>query len=133
MDLIDKENAAFLQVHQDRGQRSLVLDRRPGTGPDLHPQLVGEDVCESRLPKARRAAEENMLEGLTATFGAFENQLQVVLERLLADELREAARPETDFDLVLGAEALRLQHPRFTHGRTPAATCCRLTRGLARS
>jgi hypothetical protein len=74
-----------------------------------------------------------MLECLTAAFGAFEDQLQVVLQGLLADELQEAARTETDFDLVLGAEALRLQRPRFTHGRTPAATCGRLTQGLARS
>jgi len=101
MDLIDEEDAAGLEVHQRRGQRPLVLDGRAGAGAQVRAHLAGEDVGERGLAQPWRATEEDVLQGFATALGTAQDQLEVVLERLLADEVLQPGGAQRLLELVL--------------------------------
>jgi hypothetical protein len=58
-------------------------------------------VGEGGLAEAGRAVEEEMVERLAALFGGVDGDAEVVLELFLADELVEAAGPESGFQRLV--------------------------------
>ena len=85
---------------------------------DLRAQLVRDHVREARLPQAGRAAEEDVIERLTARAGGLDEHLQVVEQRGLADHLVEASRPQRAVEARVVPLLLRLDFPlplRFLH------------------
>ena len=63
---------------------------------DGHAHLGGDDAGQRGLAQARRAGEQQVVDGLGAPAGRLEDDLEVLLELGLADELGERARPQAD-------------------------------------
>src|SRR5204863_1755427 len=101
----------LLEVRENRGEITGALERRTGRRTEGHTHLVGDDAGQGRLPEARRAAEQQVVAGLPAPSRSLDQERELLLDVLLADELGERARPERHIvgDIV-GAE-LGLDHP----------------------
>ena len=70
---------------------------------DVH--LRRDDAREARLAGARRAGEQQMVDGLAALARRAEQDVEVLLEPRLADELVEPARPQRR--LLRGLDRIR--------------------------
>lgn len=55
---------------------------------------IRDNIGKRRLPQARRAAQQNVVQHIVALFGGFHHQHQAVLDFLLPAELAEGGRPE---------------------------------------
>src|SRR5215212_9574413 len=95
----------------ERGQNSRhvpgFLQRRPARRPDADAQLLVEDAAQRGLAETGRTVEQYVVERLTALLGRLNEDLEVLLERLLPDELVERAGPERRLivpDVGLGIE-----------------------------
>jgi hypothetical protein len=75
VDLVYEEDVAVPQVRQDRGEIPRPLQDRAGGGLDVDPHLVGDDPGESRLPEARGAREEHVVEGVASASRGFDEDL----------------------------------------------------------
>ena len=77
-----------------------ISPTRSRAGPEvtlhLHAHLLGDDVRQGGLPEAGRTVEQGVLDRLPPLPGGFQEDAQVFLQRLLADELRQPFRPEGD-------------------------------------
>src|SRR5712664_1412446 len=85
MDFVEKEDFFCFQRGEDGGEVTFAIEERTGTGLDGDGQLVGDDLREGGLAEARRAVEQNMVEGFAASAGGFDGDLDVFLNALLAD------------------------------------------------
>ena len=132
MDLVDEEHRARFKRGKERSHVPLSLERGAGRLHEGDIQLGGEDLRQRRLAEPRRSGEEHVIEGLSARRCRRDRDRQLVLERLLADEVLEPARPEGPVELVLGQRLGRLDpgvHRRAvlsacairSSGRSPAA------------
>src|SRR5206468_6848326 len=79
----------------------LLLDGRTGDRPQADTELLADDVRERRLPEARRACEQHVVERLAARLRGDERDVELLLDALLPDELVERARPQRLLDDVL--------------------------------
>ena len=71
---------------------------------DAH--LVCDDIRERRFAEARRAEEQDMIEGLSAHFCGADHDPEALPDGVLTDVFRKGLRPEGSFDpLVLLGEA----------------------------
>ena len=105
MYLVDEEEVALLQRREDGRHVPRPLEGGPARRPQPHAHLLGQDAAEARLPEARRASEQDVVEGLAAPLGGLDEDPEVLLDRLLTHELVERARPE--LRLVVADEGLR--------------------------
>ena len=62
MDLVDEEDVARFKLAKDDREVAAFLDGRAGDGLHRRPHFVRDDVGESRLPEARGAVKEDMVE-----------------------------------------------------------------------
>src|SRR2546425_8583622 len=127
MDLVDEEDVAVLQVGEDRGERALVLDRRAGRRADVDTHLVRYDVGERRLPQPGRPCDQDVFDRLVAAARRRDQDLQVRLDAILADELGEATRAQAPFEFFVVAALLggddALAHPRSSPFRATVTSC----------
>ena len=103
VDLVDEQDAAALQVGEDRGEIGGALQDRSGGLAQARPHLVGDDVGECGLAEPRGTEEEHVVERLVTLAGRADEDLELVPHRPLADVLREPARAQA----LLGAGILR--------------------------
>ena len=108
VDLVDEEHAARLERGQEGGDVGLALERGPGGLDEVDLELGGHDLGQRGLAEAGRAGEQHVVERVAAVAGGADGDLELALQRLLADELVEPARAEGDVELVLGAGDGRL-------------------------
>ena len=94
-------------------------------------ELGGEDLRERRLAQAGRAGEQHVVERLAARGGRLERDRELLLERVLADEVLEAARAQRALELVLGGDALGRLDRGVIGGPPRSALCDELLDGLA--
>src|SRR5215207_24230 len=94
VDLINEQEVAFFQRGHDRRHVSGTLQGWPARRPEPNPHLLGEDTAQRRLAKSRRAVEQYVVQRLIALLGSLYEDPEVLLERLLSNELVERARPE---------------------------------------
>jgi hypothetical protein len=97
VDLVDEQDIALFQTRQQTGQLPGFFDHRPARVLYVHAHRVRDDVRERRFPEPGRAAEEDVLEDVSAFFGRFHEQLETLTDLRLAGELAEHRRPQRDF------------------------------------
>ena len=71
-----------------------LLQRRTAGRPQTNPHLLGEDAAQGSLAEPRRTIKQYVIQGLPPLLGRRDEDLEVLLERLLPDELVERAGPE---------------------------------------
>ena len=86
-----------------RGDVGLALERGARGLDEVDAELGGDDLGERRLAEAGRPGEQDVVERVAAGVGGADGDLELGLQRLLADELLEPARAEGDVELVLRA------------------------------
>ncbi len=94
VDLVDEEHGACFEVGKDTDQITGTLDGGPAGDMDRSVHLGCDDVGESGFPQARRTIEKEMVERFTALPSGAEEDGQIVLDALLADELAQPSWPE---------------------------------------
>ena len=109
VDLIDEQDLLGLEVGQDGRQVPGPLDDRTGRGLDADAQLLGQEIGQARLAQSRRTVEQDVVEVLVALLGRLDEDLEVGLDRVLADEFVEAARPEAvlEEEVLLGPDGVQ--------------------------
>ena len=97
--LVDEEHVAVVEVREDRRQVARAVEGRAARGLEPGAHRVRDDLGERRLAETGRSAEQQVVDGLAAAAGAVDQQLQLFLHALLADEVAErlsaAARRRT--------------------------------------
>ena len=94
VDLVDEQDLFGLHVGQDGREVAGPLDDRPGRGLDADAHLLGDEVGQARLAQSRGPVEEDVVELLVAFAGRLDEDAQVGLDLVLADELVERLRAE---------------------------------------
>jgi len=94
MDLVDEENVAVGKGGQLGGEVAGPFQHRSGGAPDPGSHLARDDLGERRLPEARWAGEEDVVERLAAFFCGGDGDGKSLLDLRLAHELVEARRPD---------------------------------------
>ena len=90
MNFVEKENFLCLEGSEDGGEVAFAFEQRAGAGFDGNIEFVGDDLGERGFAEARRAVEENVIEGFAAVAGGFDGDGDVFLDALLADVFVEA-------------------------------------------
>src|SRR5438046_2600341 len=85
---------------------------------DRDPELVGDDVRQSRLAEARRPAQQHVLNRLITPPRGLEKDAEVFPHLLLPHILAEVARPQREVELLV--VRLRIQNLLFRHLRPRA-------------
>ena len=84
---------------------------RSSTGPagdvEAHPELRRHDAGQRRLAEPGRPGEQHVVEGLAALAGGLQEDRQLLLHALLADEVVQPARAQRAVELVLRADVRR--------------------------
>jgi len=101
VDLVHEKDVALLERGEDRRHVALALEGRAGHRANADAELLADDVGEARLPEAGRADEENVVERLASPLRGLEDDAELLLDPLLADELVQAARTEGAVELVV--------------------------------
>src|SRR5215203_1424559 len=97
VDLVYKQEVTRFERRQNGRHVPGLLQRRTAARPQTHPHLLGEYAAQGGLAKPRRTIEQYVIQGLPPLLGRRDEDLEVLLERLLPDELVERARPERGF------------------------------------
>src|SRR5215471_9365519 len=100
MDLIDKENLAGADVAQDAGEVELLLQDRTGSLIERNGKFLRDDAGKGRFSKTGRAAEQDMIHGLTAALGGFDRDRKLVANVGLAGEVGKRGGTQRRFDLA---------------------------------
>ena len=85
VNFIDEKDVMILESSQDSCQFSRTADGGPTGLLELGSQLIGNDFCHGRFPKARRSVKEDVIQGFFAGFGRSDIDFQIFFERFLAD------------------------------------------------
>ena len=85
MDLIDEKDVAWLKLAKDGGEIAGLLDGGAVDELDLPTHLVGDDVGQGRLTKARRPIKQDVVEGFAAFFRGLNEDREVLLHLGLPD------------------------------------------------
>ena len=96
VDLVDEQHVAVVEVGEDGGEVTGALERGAARDAQADVHLGGDDPRQRGLAEARRAREQQVVDGLAAAARGAEQDLEVLLQPRLADELVEPARPERD-------------------------------------
>ena len=107
VDLVDEEDGARLERGEQRGDVALALERRAGGLHEGHLELGGDDLRQRGLAQAGRAGQQHVVERLAAGGRRLDGDLQLLAQRVLADELLERARAQRAVELVLVVERRR--------------------------
>ena len=70
------------------------------------------------LPRPGRPGQQHVVEGLAALAGRLEEDAELLLDPLLADELGQPPRPQAEVELVLGADLGALGQALLAHRRS---------------
>jgi len=83
-----------LQIGQDRRQIAGLGQHRTRGGPKAHAQLPRHDLGQGGLAQARRAEQQDVVQRLASPASRFDEDLEIGLGLLLADELRQGLRAQ---------------------------------------
>ena len=96
VDFINEENVALLQVREDACEVTGALDLRAAGRVQLRADRAGDEIGQRGLAEAGRAAEQHVIQRLTAHFGRLDHDEQLFLHLCLAVKLREVRRAECE-------------------------------------
>jgi hypothetical protein len=94
VDLVDEENVPAFQIGENSGEIVGAFDDGTRGRDQLGPHLRGYDVSECGLAEPGRPVEQAVVERFLPVAGGPYEDAQVLLERLLPDELLEVGGPE---------------------------------------
>ena len=106
MDLVHEQDVALVEVGQQRRQVAGLFDGGAGGNADARPHLLGDDARQGGFAQARRAVEQDVVQGLLPLPGGLDEDRQVLLRLLLADVLRQGLGAQGAFLGVLRQEGL---------------------------
>jgi hypothetical protein len=101
VDLIDEEDAAWLQRGEEGGDIGLALQRRAGGLHQRHAHLLGDDVGKRGLAEARRPGEQDVIERLVAPPRRLDEDRQLLGDLLLVDEVGEGSRSQRAVEVLI--------------------------------
>ena len=103
VNLVDEQHVARLQVGQQRGEIAGTLEHRARGLAQVHAELAGEDVGERGLAQSGRPEDQRVIQRLAALDRGLHEDLELRLDLLLADVVREPLRADGAIDgLFLG-------------------------------
>ncbi len=88
MNLINKKDVAAAEIGEDGGQIARTLNDRPCRDLEIGAHLVGNDRGQGGLAQARRAVEQDVIQGFFATLSGFDENAQIVAQLVLARSSR---------------------------------------------
>src|SRR5262249_57950039 len=94
VNLIDKQNVAFLEIRQQCRQIARALHHRSRRSLDVNTHLPGDNVSERGLAQSRWSMEQNMIQDIVASPRRGNRDFKIFLYLLLTDVLIEAPRPQ---------------------------------------
>ena len=106
VDLVHKEDVPLVEVGQKSRQITRLLDGGPGGDADAGPHLLGDDPGEGRFTQARRAVEQDVVQGLVPPLGRLNEDRELLPGPFLANVLREGFGAEGGFLGILRQEGL---------------------------
>ena len=86
------------EIRENRREVAFELDQRAGRGAKMRAHFIGDDGSQSRFAEARRAIQQNVIERFAAFPRGLDRDVEVVFDVLLADVLREKARPKRQLE-----------------------------------
>src|SRR5580692_4965517 len=98
MDFVQKEDFFGFQRGENRGEVAFAFEQRAGAGFDGDLQFVGDDLGQRGFPKTRRAVQQDVIEGFSATACGFDGDRNVFLYALLADVFVKALGADASLD-----------------------------------
>src|SRR5687768_840594 len=101
MNLVDEQHIARLQIGEQGGQIAGPLEHGTRGLPQVHAELARQDVRERRLAETRRSEDERMIERFAALHRGLHVDLELRLDLLLANIVREPLRPDGAIDRLL--------------------------------
>ena len=103
MDLIDEENVAGLKVGERAHQLSLLDDSRAAGHADAigDAHFLGDHVRQRRLPQARRAVQQDVLQRLVSLFGRGQGDAELFDDLTLSDALIQPPRTQGPIGALL--------------------------------
>jgi len=107
VDFVDEQHVVRFQVGQDGGQVAGPLQHRSRGLAQVHAHLGGHDVGQGGLAQARRAEQQDVVEGLAAPLGGVDEDGELLPDLGLTDVIRQALGPQGALDgFLLGRLAL---------------------------
>ena len=94
MNFVNEEHIAAAQVGQDGRQIASALDDGAGGDLEVSAHFVGDDRGQGRFAQARRAIEQNMIQGFFAPLCRFDQNMEIVAQLVLADHFGQGARAQ---------------------------------------
>src|SRR6185437_1185455 len=107
MDLIDEEHVALFEIGEKGSEIAGLRDHRSGRRAKTDAELTRHDLCQRGLAKARRAAEQHVIERLAALARRLDEYGEVRARLRLADKLRQHLRTQRGVAGVLVAPLRR--------------------------
>ncbi len=99
MDLIDEQQLARLQIHQQAHDVARTLQGWCAGDATAHTQLFGQHQSHGGFAQAWRAIKQHVIERFLAGAGGFHRNAQHLLELPLADVIGQPPRPQGVFPL----------------------------------
>ena len=116
MYLVDEQHVARLERGEYAGKVAGTVEHRAAGYLEAHAQLVGDDVRQRGLAKARRAVKQRVVERFATVFRSLDKDFKVVNHGLLSAEISEMQRPQRVLEVLLGRRAIPLPDvKRFVH------------------
>ena len=94
MDLVHEENVVLLEVGEQCRQISRLFNGRAGGDAHVHSHLICDNTGQCGFTQSRGSVEKNMVKWLTAHFGRFNENGQVVFCLCLTNILVQSSGTE---------------------------------------
>ncbi len=101
MNFVDEKDLAVLYVCKDAGEVKLLLQNGAGGLVEFDVEFGGDDGGKRGLTKAGGTVEQDVVHVLTAMFGGFYSDGEILFELGLAREVLEAAGAQAGFKLCI--------------------------------
>jgi hypothetical protein len=98
VNFIEEENFFAFQRGENGGQVTFAFQEGAGAGLYGDLEFIGDDLGESGFAQARRAVEQDMIEGFAAAAGRFDGNGDIFFNALLADVFIEAFWADAGFN-----------------------------------
>ncbi len=102
MDFIDEENVALLEIGEKCSKIAGLGDHRARSRTEIDTQFARDDLREGGLAETGRPGKEDMIEGLAAPLGCFDEDFEILFGPALADEFGKRLRTQMRIELVFG-------------------------------
>ena len=104
MNFVEKEKILGVERSEHGGEVALFFEQRAGADFYGGAHFVGQNLGEGGFAQARRAVEQDVVEGFAAGAGRFDGDLQIFFDAILADVVGELGGADAGFDALVVVE-----------------------------